>query len=395
MSKTVIRNVTVVLLDRLAEGSAVVLDQGKIQSVVSDAELGDIQADEIIDGGGKYLAPGLIDLHIHGTCSLQVDASVEEFTGLCRELPKFGVTGWLPTVMVKPKGQDAEYLAQLAATQAPGAAVLGFHMEGPFLTLTGAIPPDSLGSADVDRVKALIEAARPYKAIFSVAPDFDGVMELIQVMAKDNTPVFMTHTGASVEQTRDAIEAGVRHATHFYDVFPEPDETDAGVRPAGAVEAVLADPRVSVDFILDGEHVHPVVVEMALQCKGPDRVCLITDASSGAGMPPGKYKFANDDVVFAYEGGPARLSPDSRLPGGLAGSGLTMDRAVRNAIKMLKVDLPTAIRMASTNPAQTLRINDYKGQVAQGYDADLILLDKDLNVTQTFVGGETVYRADA
>jgi N-acetylglucosamine-6-phosphate deacetylase len=209
-------------------------------------------------------------------------------------------------------------------------------------------------------------------------------------MSADGVPVFITHTKANVQQTTDAINAGVCHATHFYDVFPCPPVTDPGVRPCGAVEAVLADHHVSVDFILDGEHVDPIAVKMALQCKGPDRVCLITDANKGAGLPPGRYAALGSEVDFKYPGAPARMTENTKHPGALAGSGLTMDRAVRNAIKMLSVDVPQAIRMASTNPAQVLRLAG-KGQIKEGFDADLVLLDNSLNVCNTWAGGVCRY----
>jgi len=237
-------------------------------------------------------------------------------------------------------------------------------------------------------VKELIDAARPYKAVFSIAPDFEGIGQLIPVMANNNTPVFITHTKANVEQGQAAIELGVRHATHFYDVFPCPEETDAGVRPCGVVEAVLADPKVSVDFILDGEHVDPIAVKMALQCKGPDRICLITDSNVGAGLEPGRYRFNKDtEIEFKYPGGPARAPENPNYPGCLAGSGLTMDRAVRNAMDMLGVDLPMAVRMASANPAKVLGLDNCKGEIKQGYDADIILMDKNLDIMQTWIGG--------
>ncbi|GAH07680.1 unnamed protein product, partial [marine sediment metagenome] len=244
---------------------------------------------------------GLIDLHTHGLHSYRIDNDPDDLDNICRLLPQYGVTGFLPTVCPRPKRQLAEFLGRLAKVQSKAAEILGFHLEGPFLSLTGALPPEAIGTADRERTRALIEAARPYKAIFSVAPDFEGIGGLIPIMAKNNTPVFMTHTGASVSQTQAAIALGAKHATHFYDVFPCPNETDPGVRPCGAVEAILADPDVSVDFILDGEHVDPVAVKMALQCKGPDKVCLITDANIGAGLPPGKYTSFGTEIEFAYQ----------------------------------------------------------------------------------------------
>lgn len=198
----------------------------------------------------------------------------------------------------------------------------------------------------------------------------------------------MTHTAATVEQTAAAIEAGVRHATHFYDVFPVPDESDPGVRPCGAVEAVLADPRVSVDFILDGEHVAPVACRMALACKGTRGVALITDANVGAGLAPGRtYRFADYGVTFAYEGGPARMAADGPVPGALAGSGLTLDAALRNAVRMLGLDLPKAVALVSSTPARILGLDHRKGHIAEGYDADLVRLDDELRVKQTWIAG--------
>ena len=206
---------------------------------------------------------------------------------------------------------------------------------------------------------------------------------------------FITHTMADVEQTKAAIQAGARHATHFYDVFPYPGEKDGGVRTCGAVEAILANRLVSVDFILDGEHVHPVAVEMALACKGSSKVCLITDANINAGLPPGKYMGIGDrEISVAYEGAPARMvnsyHPGSK-PGGLAGSGLTMDRAVRNAITLLGVSLPQAVAMASSNPARVLGLHESKGSIEDGYDADMVLLDLDLHVHSCWVKGEKVF----
>lgn len=211
------------------------------------------------------------------------------------------------------------------------------------------------------------------------------------VMAAGDTPVFITHTRANVKQTQLAIEAGASHATHFYDVFPCPDEIDPGVRPCGVVEAVLADERVSVDFIVDGEHVDPVAVKMALQCKGPDKVCLITDANIGAGNPPGVYQFGDEKVEFKYQGGPARMTADSAVPGGLAGSGLTMDLAVKNTVEMVGLDLPLAVKMASDNPARVLGLKN-TGKIKVGYDADIVLLDEGLKVTYTLIAGKIYYR---
>jgi len=388
MSRLVIENATVVTAEELSPDSTVACEGGKITACRADGALAVRTDDEVVDARGAYLAPGLIDLHVHGTGEFLIDNGPDDLAEMCRTLPRYGVSSFLPTVCPRPAGEDAEFLAALAKVRSAGTEILGFHLEGPFLTHTGALPPEAIGTADPERVRALIEAARPHRAVFSISPDFEGIVELIRIMAADGQAVFMTHTGADVAQTQAAIEAGARHATHFYDVFYAPDETDPGVRPCGAVEAILADPRVSVDFILDNEHVDPVAVRMALACKGPGGVCLITDANVGAGLPPGRYQFGDQEVEFAYPGGPARMTESARQAGVLAGSGLTLDLAVRNAVKLLGVDVPQAIRMASANPAKVLALDDRKGRIAEGYDADMIMLDESLNVLQTWIRGK-------
>lgn len=363
-----------------------VLDGGKIADVTLEKPQCEIE-----DRSECYLLPGFIDMHIHGVHNFLVDDGPEALAGMCRTLPRYGVTGFLPTVSPSPMGQDSAYLKTLSATSPEGTHILGFHLEGPFLALTGAFNKDAIGGGGADRVNALIAAAKPYKCIFSISPDVDGIFDLIPIMAQDDTPVFMTHTAANVQQAQKAIELGARHCTHFYDVFPCPPVSEPGVRPSGIVEAVLADPRVSVDFILDGVHVDPIAVKMALVAKqsGPGSVCLITDANVGAGFQPGTYTFGNmGDICFDYPGAPARSVKDHTL----AGSGLTLDVALRNAVKLLGLDLVAASKLLSYNPAKVLHLEKQKGLLASGYDADIVVLDGNLEVQSTWVSGKEFYK---
>lgn len=388
MNKTIIKNARIILEDKILGNASVIIKDSKIAEITNQRNFGSDY--EIFDAKSNFLAPGFIDLHIHGIHDKLIDNSIESLQKICEILPQYGVTSFLPTVCPLPKGEDAKYLSQLSKIKSSGAQILGFHLEGPFLTLTGALPKEALGKADIGRVKNLINAAKPYKAVFSISPDFKNIEKLIPMMAKNNTPVFMTHTKADVKQTTKAIKLGACHATHFYDVFYPPADTDPGVRPCGAVEAILADSNVTVDFILDGEHVDPITVKMALQCKGPDKVCLITDANIGAGLKRGEYKFGKDEIGFAYKGAPARGTKNSRFPGCLYGSGLTMNKAVQNAVKLLDIDIIQAVKMASTNPAKVLRLNN-KGLIKKGFDADIVILDEKLNIVNTFVKGKCCY----
>lgn len=361
------------------------IDDGKIKSI------GDIKPEgELSDLGDSFIIPGFIDMHIHGIHYSLVDNGPDNLLEMCRILPQYGVTGFLPTVAPRPAGEDAAFLSELSGINTEGAQILGFHLEGPFLKLTGALPADAISESNESRVQSLIRAALPFKAVFSISPDVKGIEKLLPVMSSNNTPVFMTHTAASVKETQIAIDSGARHATHFYDVFPCPPISEPGVRPSGAVEAILADERVSVDFILDGVHVDPVAVQMALICKskGPGCVCLITDANVGAGLEPGRFVFLNTgEIEFAYRGSPARMVKNNEL----AGSGLTMDQALRNAVKWLKLTLPEAVNLVSANPAKVLGLERSKGKLDKGYDADLVILDKELNVRQTWIAGKKYF----
>lgn len=344
-----------------------------------------------VDGGGAFLAPGFIDLHIHGLEGILFSDGRNALGRGKATLPKYGVTAFLPTLT--PADDDAALLRDLAGAGGMGSTVLGFFLEGHYLKLTGAI---SKLDADysLERLEALFDAAGPFGLVFGVSPEIEDLGDLLPRMAAGGYPAFITHTMANARQTEAAIGLGARHATHFYDVFPYIGDKEPGVRGCGTVEAILASPDTSVDFILDGEHVDPVAVKLALACKGPDKVCLITDANVNAGLPPGRYEGLDGvEVVVSRPGGPARMSERSETPGVLAGSGLTMDQAVRNAVDWLGLPLPRAVAMASANPARVLGIHHKKGRVQAGYDADLVLLDAALQVRACFVGGEQVFSA--
>ncbi len=395
--KQVILGAKVVFPDSVEEDVCVILEQGKISRIAKGNPPEDDSVGIAIEADGAYLAPGFIDLHIHGTGEYIVDDGPDALRSLAKLLPKYGVTGFLPTVCPAEKETHIALVAALSEVQSAGTGILGFFIEGPFLALPGSLSVDPDQQADIDWVSKLRQAASPYRAIFAVSPDFPNIDSLLPAMTSGGIPAFITHTRAGVADTFDAIEAGAVHATHFYDVFYVPDEKEPGVRPCGAVEAILSSPKTSVDFILDGEHVDPVAIKLALRCKGIEGVCLITDANRGAGSPPGKrYPFGDFEISFAYEGAPARLTESHpRSPGGLAGSGLTMDQAVRNAVKMLDLELPQAVAMASSSPAKVLGLEHRKGKIKTGYDADLVLLDAtDLKPTRTWVGGFEVYRRD-
>jgi N-acetylglucosamine-6-phosphate deacetylase len=344
-----------------------------------------------INGRGRLLSPGLIDMHVHGIGLAMFDAGVEALRTAGAMLPAFGTTCVLPTLV--PREMGPKLLAHLEETAdalptVPGARMPGLHLEGPFMALAGAGCATLPG--DVGLLEELLSACRGRMAVMSISPDTPGILPVVERLRERGVVPFITHTRADAEQTAAAIDAGAVHATHFYDVFHLPAETEPGARPVGAVEAILADPRASVDFIADGVHVHPMAIRAALAAKGFQHVMLITDANIGAGLPAGTYDTPWGYPVRVAPGQGARIGGDHPMAGALAGSALTMDAGLRNLLQWL--DLPPAQvwAMATANPARLLGLTR-QGTLKAGALADLVLWDDDLTPAMTWVHGEVVY----
>jgi len=388
METLIIRNVEIIGPERVLPPSSVICAHGTIIDILPGETHSPAHSE--VDARGCYLAPGFIDLHTHGTHGLLANNGPDALAELSRILPSCGVTAFLPGLT--PSADDELLLHKLAKARADGAKIPAFLLEGHFLKLAGAITgirPDY----SKERAERLLAAAAPFPLVFALSPEIGSLEELLPIMTAGGLPAFITHTGAGAEDTEHAIALGATHATHFANVFPYGGDKEPGVRGCGAMEAILASPDTSVDFILDGEHVDPCLIKIALACRGKNKVCLITDANTNAGLPPGTYQgIGGRDVVVAYEGGPARLGPACEGAGSLAGSGLTMERAVRNAVSMLDLPLPLAVKMASANPAAVLGVDNRKGTIKAGYDADFSLLDHDLQVQACYVGGILKYQ---
>lgn len=340
----------------------------------------------VIEARGRLLTPGLIDIHTHGIKdNLYEDGAAGVRRG-ARCLGEFGVTTVLPTLI--PKLTDT-WLGDVRRTceALPGitdANIPGLHIEGPFMAVGGAACPTLPG--DLALLERILDATGGRLAAMSLSPDAPNILPVIRRLREKGIPVFLTHTRANAEQTEAALEAGASHATHFYDVFYPPAETDPGVRPVGAVESILADARASVDFIADGVHVHPTAIRAALAAKGWQGVILITDSNIGAGLPPGLY-----DTPWGYR---IRVAPETAArhaeKGFLAGSALTMNRGIANLLRWLKLPPEQVWAMGTLNPARLLGLAK-KGRLEVGADADLVLWNDSLTPAQTWVNGISVY----
>lgn len=385
MSALLIRDVRIVQPGSRVFPGAVLVRGGAI-TAVGDVKAVDATGATVVEGRGRLLTPGLIDVHTHGVMHSLYEHGARGLATAARELGRFGVTTVLPTIIPRPTEEMFACLAEISAALASTREVNapGLHLEGPFMALGGAACPTLPG--DLALLERLLESCGGRVSVMSVSPDAPNILPVIRRLRERGIVVFLTHTRASAEQTEAALDAGAVHATHFYDVFPVPAETEPGARPVGAVEAILADPRASVDFICDGVHVHPTAIRAALAAKGWQGVLLITDSNIGAGLPAGVY-----DTPWGF---PIRVSPETAARhathGTLAGSALTMDRGMANLHRWLRLPPEQIWAMGTLNPARLLGLAR-KGRVEPGADADLVLWDEGFVPAATWVNGRLSY----
>ncbi len=361
------------------------LEGGRIERVTSRA------ASELPDGialrefPGAVLAPGFIDIHIHGGAGHDLmAATAPELAEIERFLAQRGVTSYFPTTVTAPLDASASALDRLAAAigtasrrnGSPRAQPLGIHLEGPFLSHTkrGVHPPDYLQAASLDIFERLWTAARGKVSLMTIAPELPGAESLIAEAARRGICVSVGHSDSPLAPVQAAIAAGARHATHTFNAMRALDHRDPGI-----LGAVLADDRLTADIIADGVHLHPDVVRLFLRAKGVERAVLITDAISATGMGDGRYRLGGLEVTVTGD----RCERDGRL----AGSVLVMDRAVRNIVQFAGWPLQDAVRLATLNPARVAGFAARKGQLVEGADADIVVLTPSGEPLQTYVGG--------
>jgi N-acetylglucosamine-6-phosphate deacetylase len=340
----------------------------------------------LVDFGDATLTPGFLDIHIHGGAGLDVmRASPSELPRLGKFLTTHGVTGYFPTTVAAPLDATCAALEHLAdaieaAERDPGdpiqARPLGIHLEGPFLShkRRGVHPPENLVEPTFEIFDRLWQAARGHVRMLTIAPEIPGAMEVITEAARRGVCVSIGHSDAEMPVARDAVAAGARHATHTFNAMRPLDHRDPGI-----IGEVLSDDRITADLIADGIHVSPAVVKVFLRAKGIERAVLITDAISATGMPNGRYQLGPIEVDVK----------DGKCTsnGSLAGSVLTMDRAVRNVTQFSDWSLRDAVRAATFNPARAVGLSGNYGVLAPGASADFNVLSSAGDVVKTIVGG--------
>ncbi len=368
------------------QDAALVMEDGIITAVGTREEVRVAGNARVFDFGDAVLAPGLIDIHIHGGAGHDVmEGSEESLAGIERSMAAHGVTSYCPTTVTAPVDATLRSLSALGKAVKRAASglgdgsrarPLGIHLEGPFLSHArcGVHPPALLQPASRELFERMWEAADSQVSVMTIAPEIEGAIDLIGEAAARGICVSIGHTDAGLSQTQSAIEAGARHATHTFNAMRSLDHRNPGV-----LGAVLTNRQLTADIIVDGIHVDPTVVDLFMRAKGPDEAVLITDAISATGMPDGTYTLGELKVQVNN----GRCESNGRL----AGSVLTLDRALRNTMEFADIDLQTAIRMATINPARVLGIEKCKGTLAAGADADMTVFTPRGEVIRTIIGG--------
>ena len=339
---------------------------------------------KVYDAAGKKVVPGFIDVHSHGAVGVDVNAATaEELEKIGHFMATQGTTSWLCSVLTDTKEQTLWCIDEFKKhkeMEGNGANLLGIHLEGPFLAkeFKGAMPEHLLRDADVELLKEYQDAAEGNIRYLTVSPEIDGIVDAIPLIKELGIVVAIGHSGADYDTSMKAIENGAASCTHIFNAMKLLHQHFPAIMGA-ALES-----DIYCEAICDGRHLHPGVVRLLIKTKGIDRVVAITDSIMAAGLPDGNYKLGVNDVVVVD--GDAKLASN----GVRAGSTLTTGQALKNIMAFTGRPLEEVLKLLTENPAKLIGVFDKKGSIAEGKDADLVVLDEENNVTDTFVMGKQI-----
>jgi N-acetylglucosamine-6-phosphate deacetylase len=382
--RMVIKGGNVVTPDVVLTGHSLVIEDGRVVSLESDPQARYAGALHI-DATGRWVVPGLIDIHVHGAVGHEVmDATPKALEGMSRFFVRHGVTAYLPTTIAASTQAIQAAIENVAHTPQPegGAQHLGVHIEGPYLSpeFKGAQPSAQVRDPDLREFEKWLGSGMV--RLVTLAPERPGALDLIDLGVRKGIEFAVGHSGADYGQLQDAVGRGLHHATHTFNGMRAMNH-----RAPGVVGGVLTDDRIWAQLICDGVHVHPAVAKLLFRAKGARRLILITDAILATGLGDGQYEQVRQTIVV--RNGVARNST-----GNLAGSTLTLEVALRNMMSFCNLTLIEALPMVTSVPAEAIGLAGRKGSLTPGADADVVLLDSNLDVSMTIVAGRIAYQVE-
>ena len=366
------------------ERPLVLVEDGRVTELASQAAREIPRGAEILDFGDGILAPGFVDIHIHGGAGYDVmQPEPDGFFRLGQFLSRHGVTSYLPTTVTAPLDQTLTALQRMADAiesaqnrdEEMGAVPVGIHLEGPFLSRVrcGVHPVQHLLFPTIEVFERLWSAARGFIRVMTIAPELPGAEEVIISASRKGVCVSIGHSDATLPEARKAAAAGARHSTHIFNAMRPLQQREPGI-----LGELLTNPAISADVIADGIHVDPTILRLVLQMKGWEGAVLITDATAATGMPDGPYQLGSIEV---------EVKDGKCVAGGkLAGSVLTMDRAICNIREFAGCSLRQAVSLATANPSRITGFLD-RGVLRTGARADLVVLEPSGEVKGTIIGG--------
>ncbi len=378
--------------DRVIQGGSVLINDGVIAEVANhDLDTTDA---EILDAGGRYIAPGFIDIHVHGGGGYDfMDNTVEAFLEIAKIHARFGTTAMFPTTLTGPTEEIVKTLEtyeEALPLNDSGAQFMGIHLEGPYFAMNqrGAQDPRWIRDPDPKEYEYIVSRSRFIKR-WSAAPELKGAFEFARFLISKGILPSLAHTDAVYEEVIEAFNNGYSLATHLYSGMSGVTRRNA-FRYAGVVESAFIIDEMDVEIIADGVHIPAPLLKLIFKIKGPDRIALITDAMRAAGMPPGESVIGNlhTGIKVIVEDGVSKLPDRSSFAGSVA----TADRLVRTMIQMAGISLPDAVRMMTATPARIMNIYGQKGSLAIGKDADIVIFDENISIQTTMAKGKIIYQ---
>ena len=392
MQKLKISNARIITPYKIIPNGTLVIEGGKIAGVYkTDVSVSDAKE---IDAKGNYVSPGFIDIHVHGGGGFDfMDGDVDGFLRIAELHAKYGTTAMVPTTLTSEKEHlinTLDLYEQATKNNKVGASFLGLHLEGPYFAMNqrGAQDPRYIRDPDPQEYKEILQRAQLI-ARWSAAPERKGAMVFGRYLREKGVLAAIAHTDAVYDEVVEAVSNGYSLSTHLYSGMSGVRRKNA-YRFAGVIESSLLMDELDVEIIADGTHLPASLLKLIYKVKGPHKTALITDAMRAAGCPEGESILGNKDtgLKVIVEDGVAKLSDRTAFAGSVA----TADRLVRNMIQMADVSVLDTILMMSTTPARIMGVDQSKGSLTRGRDADVVIFNDAIEIQETIIGGKTVYK---